>query len=347
MTESTLITPQSVGSVMRQLLLALIPGVLAYVYFFGYGVLFNMLLASGVAVAAEALVLWWRRKPVGFFLGDYSAIVTAVLLALCLPSLAPWWLVCIATLFAIIVGKHLYGGLGQNLFNPAMIGYVVVMISFPQVMTTQWFNASQQPKPGLIDTIIHQTTPHKPQQQTDGDAHSKIDSITSATPLDKVKSELERGKTLSEIRHPQLFGLLGSSGWEWVNFFFLLGGLWMLYRRLISWQVPVAMLGTMFLMAGLFYVYDSDNYLPPLFQLFSGGAMLGAFFIATDPVTCAATHRGRLYFGIGVGLFTYIIRTWGGYPDGIAFAVLLMNMATPTLDYYTQSDAFGHKSRKP
>jgi len=336
---------------MRLLLFALIPGTIVYVYFFGYGMLFNFLIACLFAASSEAIILLWRKKPVVFFLKDYSAIVTAILLALCLPSLAPWWLVAIATLFAIIIGKHLYGGLGQNLFNPAMIGYVVVMISFPQIMTTQWLDASKKIKPGLLDTYIHQTTPHKPvsnktvKSNSKGTAHLKIDSITSATPLDKIKSELDRGKTISELNQSRLFGTFASKGWEWVNLFFLFGGLWLLYRKIISWHIPVAMLGSMLLLALVFNTVDSDNYLSPVFQLFSGGAMLGAFFIATDPVTSPATHRGKIYFGVGVGIFTYVIRTWGGYPDGIAFAVLLMNMATPTLDYYTQPDVFGHQKK--
>lgn len=313
---------KSVTTMMLVVLVTLVPGVASYLYFFGLGMILNIIVACITALAAEALILWWRKKPVVFYLKDCSALVTAVLLALCLPSLAPWWLTAIATLFAIVIAKHLYGGLGHNIFNPAMIGYVVIIISFPQIMSTQWLNP---------------------------EATKAIDSYTAATPLDNIKTELDRGQTISEVTEASptlLFGEFGAYSWDWVNLAFLLGGIALLYLRIIRWHIPLMMLGTIFLIAAVFHYYDSDNYLPPLFHLFSGGTILAAFYIATDPVTSPNTQLGHIYFGIGIGIYTYVIRTWGGYPDGIAFAVLLMNMKTPLLDYVTQPRAFGHPKKR-
>lgn len=167
------------------------------------------------------------------------------------------------------------------------------------------------------------------------------DSLTMATPLDTVKTDLGLSHTISEIRQSPLFGDFSGKGWEWVANWWAIGGLYLLYRRVISWQIPVAMLLALGAMATLFYLIDPDAHSSATFHIFSGGAMLGAFFIATDPITASTTPVGRLIYGAGIGILTYVIRTWGGYPDGVAFAVLLMNMAAPTIDYYTQPRVFG------
>jgi electron transport complex protein RnfD len=148
------------------------------------------------------------------------------------------------------------------------------------------------------------------------------------------------GETLAA--HP-VFGDLGGLGWEWINTLLLAGGLWLILRGIIGWQIPAAVLGGLFATAAVFYAVDPDAYASPMFHLFSGGAMLGAFFIATDPVTAATSNKGRLWYGFGIGVLTYVIRTWGGYPDGVAFAVLLMNMTVPTIDYYTKPRVFGEE----
>ena len=169
------------------------------------------------------------------------------------------------------------------------------------------------------------------------------DAITMATPLDAMRTGLDQGEMISEIRLSPLWGDFGGQGWEWVGNWYLLGGLLLLYKRVISWHVPVAMLGSLFIIATLFHLIDPGSYPDPLFHLFGGGALLGAFFIATDPVSGATSDRGRLLFGAGAGLLVFIIRSWGGYPDGVAFAILLMNMAAPTIDYYTRPRAFGQR----
>ena len=330
----------SVEQVMRKVLIAMIPGTAATVYFFGWGVLINIFLACMVAVSCEILMLYIRKRSIKTYINDNSALLTACLLALALPQLAPWWLTTIATAFAIIVGKHLYGGLGFNPFNPAMAGYVVAIISFPKEMT-QWvppiiegYNLLSFTE--TMQVIFFATLP----------INETWDSITMATPLDTLKTQLGLQLSINDIREHQLygpmFGSIGGLGWEWINGLFLGGGLWLAIKRVIDWRIPAGVLLALFFLSNSFALYDYASYTPPTFHLFSGGIMLCAFFIATDPITASTTTKGRWMYGIGIGFFIFIIRTWGGYPDGIAFAVLLMNMAVPLLDYYTMPRAFGH-----
>ena len=324
----------SVNIMMRRVLMALLPGILCFTWLFGWGIVVNILLASLTALVAEAAILALRRRPVTTLL-DGSALVTGVLLALALPPLTPWWIPVIGSLFAIVIAKQLYGGLGYNPFNPAMAGYVVLLISFPLELTL-W--SAPGAYPGFTDTLVHAFTGNLPADQT-------MDALTMATPMDNIKTRLGLSETLSEIHGSPLFGSFAGAGWEWINLWFLLGGLWLLQMTVIQWQIPAGMLAGLALVAFVFYAINPDIYTTPLFQLFSGAAMLGAFFIATDPVSACTTPRGRLYYGLGIGLLTYIIRTWGGYPDGVAFAVLLMNMAAPTIDHYTRPRVFGHDEK--
>ncbi len=324
----------SVPSMMRLVLLALLPGTVCFFWLFGWGVLFNLLIAGITAVIAEAAMLKLRRRAVTHTLLDGSALVTGLLLALALPPLAPWWIPVIGSLFAIIIAKQLYGGLGYNPFNPAMVGYVVLLISFPLEMTL-WPAAGNYPD--LASTFSLFFTGSLPNA-------GSIDAVTMATPLDTVRTRLGLGDTLTELRSGALFGLAGGAGWEWVNLCFLAGGLFMLKLRVIQWRIPASMLAGLALTALVFHLYDPDTYASPLFHLFSGAAMLGAFFIATDPVSASTTPRGRLWFGFGIGILTWVIRTWGGYPDGVAFAVLLMNLAAPTIDFYTRPRVFGQRN---
>ena len=319
---------QRTQRVMLQVLLATVPAVLVLTWLFGIGTLVNLLWASLVALGCEAAILAIRKRPITFYLKDGSALVTAVLLALALPPYAPWWLTLIAVGFAIIFGKQLYGGLGQNPFNPAMLGYVVVLISFPLPMTT-W------PAPhsvGMLAGIEHIWG-----------LASLPDGWSQATALDSLK--LNKSLTVDELwaQNPA-FGRFGGQGVEWVNLAFLLGGLYLLKQKLISWHAPVGMLGALAVMSLLFWNGSgSDSNGSPLFHLLTGATMLGAFFIVTDPVSGATSQLGRIIFGAGVGVLVYIIRTWGGYPDGMAFAVLLMNLTAPTIDYYSRPRTYGHR----
>ena len=325
-----------VPALMQRVLLALLPGIACATWLLGWGILINILLASVTALAAEAVMLRIRGRPAMPGLRDGSALVTGVLLALALPPLTPWWIPVIGSLFGVVVAKQLYGGLGYNPFNPAMAGYVVLLISFPLELTL-WPPVAEWPS--LPDTLALVFAGQLP-------AGVSLDALTAATPMDGIKTRLGLNETVSEIRASGLFGMVGGLGWEWINLAYLAGGLALLKLRVIQWHIPVSLLGSLFLTALVFYLLNPDHYTAPDFHLFSGATMLAAFFIATDPVSACTTPRGRLLFGAGIGLLIYIIRTWGGYPDGVAFAVLLMNMAAPVIDHYTQPRVFGHDRQR-
>lgn len=325
----------TVQRVMRDVLIALIPGIAAYCWFFGWGLLVQIVLAVSFAAAFEALMLRLRGRAFGLYLTDLSAVVTAVLFALCLPPLAPWWIACIGMLFAIVVAKHLFGGLGHNVFNPAMVAYVVCLVSFPREMTA-WLPpvslAAEHPDlTATLTTIVTGTLP----------AGLSWDAITQATPLDTIKTGVDHGQIVSEIRRAPIFGDFGGLGWEWIANWFAVGGVFLLWRRVISWHVPVAMIGTVVTLGLVAYLANPGGNPSPLQHVFSGALVLGAFFIATDPVTGCTSTIGRLWFGAGVGAITLAIRRWGGYPDGVAFAVLIMNMAAPLIDRYTRPKFYG------
>ena len=331
--------PLNTARVMQLVLLATIPGVLALSWHFGWGVLVNIAFASAVALAAEALALTLRKRPLGFYLGDYSALVTAVLLAIAMPAYSPWWLIAVGVGFAILIAKHLYGGMGYNPFNPAMVGYVVLLISFPVEMTT-WAAPRQAfagELPSLLDSISVLFVGRE------AIAIFAVDGITMATPLDMVKQN--NSLLIEDLwqQSPQ-FGQWGGLGWEWANLGFLAGGLFLLSQRVFTWHAPISMLISLTVVSALFYDGGSSaSGGSPLFHLLSGATMLGAFFIVTDPVTSAVSIKGRMIYGALIGLLLYLIRVWGNYPDAIAFAVLLMNFAAPLLDYYTQPRTYGHQ----
>ena len=324
-----------VAQEMRQLLYALIPGALVMIWFFGWGTIFNLVLTIAFALGLEALMLKLRQRPIKTFLSDYSAVVTASLLALTMPAFAPWWLLLVAIFFSIIIAKHLYGGLGYNPFNPAMVGYAAVLISFPVDMVN-WFTPTNFSMGSIdfIDTIniVFQG----------GVATAEWDAMTMATPLDTIKTGLRSDMPIIDMMHKPVFGLFAGSGWEWVSLAYLIGGIWLVYRKIITWHIPAAFLGTLAGVSIVFWLFDSSAYSSPLFHLLTGGTMLGAFFIATDPITASTTPIGKLFYAASIGFFVYAIRVWGsGYPDGVAFSVLIMNMAVPLIDYYTQPKVFG------
>lgn len=320
----------SVSRIMLMLVAALIPGIATLTWFFGWGILINAALASVTALALEALVLTIRRRPVAFFLKDGSAWVTALLLACALPPLAPWWLVVLGSAIAILFGKHLFGGLGQNPFNPAMVAYALLLVSLPLLMTTRW--AAVDATPAFSDSIavIFQ-----------GDTTS-LDALTGATPLDDYKQNISR-LTAEDVTASPIYGQLAATGWSPVNLAFLIGGIALLAMRIITWHIPVTLLGSLIVMS-LLFGSDPDAYVPLSLHLLSGSTMIAAFFIATDPVSAATSNKGKLYYGAGIGILIYVIRTWGNYPDATAFAVLLMNFAAPVIDHYTRPRVYGHKA---
>ena len=304
---------------MRHVLYALIPGVLVSYYFFGFSILIQILLGVMAALISEALVLYFRQKLILPTLTDGTAILTAVLLAIAIPSIAPWWLIIVGVIFAIIFGKQLYGGLGHNPFNPAMLGYAFLLIAYPLPMT-QWQDNSFLSFTQSLQAIF---------------VLDSVDILTAPTVLEKIQTINNlRVSANNLLLHPTF----------WVNLSFLFGGLYMLFRKIIFWHIPVSFLSGLIIMAAFLYLIDDKIYAHPSLHLFIGATMLGAFFIATDPITASTTPIGRLIYGFMIGVLVIIIREIGNYyPDGVAFAVLLANIFTPILDTYTKPKIFGKK----
>jgi electron transport complex protein RnfD len=331
----------AVPALMLQVLAALAPAAIAHVWFFGPGFIFNLLVASLFAAGGEWLMMTIRKRPPEVALSDYTALVTAALLAFALPSLTPWWVTATGALFAIVVAKHLYGGIGFNIFNPAMAGYVVILVAFPMHLNL-WI----APRIGDIDyqylsvlqTLTFTLTGSLP------DALG-FDAVSRATPLDVMKTGLTGMRTVSEIRANPIMGDFGGHGWEWIGNFLAIGGFWLLIKKIIRWHIPVGVGLGLLVPAGIMYLVDPGSHPSPGFHLFSGATILCAFFIATDPVSAATSPRGRLVFGTGIGFLIFCIRTWGSYADGVAFAVLIMNMAVPAIDYLTRPHIVGHARR--
>ena len=250
-------------------------------------------------------------------MSDGSALVSATLLALALPPYCPWWLTVSAAALAMLFGKHLYGGVGSNPFNPAMLGFALVMVTFPQQMT-HWPASHGMDLWGGVQQVFG--------------VGLGPDAWVRATALDSLR--INKSLTMDELFSANpAFGHFGGSGVEWINLAFLAGGAFLLQRRVFSWHAPVGMLASLFVISLLCWNGSgSDSHGSPLFHLLTGASMLGAFFIVTEPVSGAKSPGARLLFGAGVGLLTYLIRTWGGYPDGVAFAVLLMNLCVPALE---------------
>lgn len=321
--------------IMYAVCLAALPGCLTTIWFFGYGVIINLFSAILFAMLFEALILRVRNKSITAALKDGSAAVTGVLLGLSLPPLIPVWMVCVACFFAIVFAKQLYGGVGQNLFNPAMVGYVILLISFPLAMST-W------PAPrGLVESPMEFVA-------LLGIKLSMVnmpDGFTMATPLDIVRHR--QGLTINEVwQTANGFGSVSGKGWEWINFAYLAGGSFLVFLGICRWQVIAAMLATLGVLAAAFY--DGGSSLStgsPMMHWFGGATMLCAFFIMTDPVTAPDTTRGLIIFGVGTGMLIFIIRVWGAYPEGVAFAILLMNMTTPLLNRLTQPEAANPKDQ--
>lgn len=329
--------PVSIGKVMGTVLIALMPATLFGFWLYGWAAINLWAVSLIAAILGEAFVLRLQQRAVRPALMDGSGILTAWLLALSLPPHAPWWIAVLGSLFAVIIGKQIFGGLGQNVFNPAMAARVMLLISFPLEMTT-WVAPAplgSAHAPGIIESL-RITFLSQP-----------LDGMTSASLLGHVKTEFTRGVGLDQslIGHyaplEALWGSRAGSLGETAAVLLLLGGLFLIARRIITWHAPVAMLLGVAVPALVFNLIDGNHYAGPLVHLLSGGLMLGAFFIVTDPVTSPNTALGQFIFGFGCGLLTWIIRTWGGYPEGVAFAVLLMNAATPLIDQYVKPRIYG------
>jgi electron transport complex protein RnfD len=296
-------SPDSVPTAMRDVLIALTPALLAALYFFRLPALLVILACVTSAYAAEIVCLKIMKKESPT--QESSAIITGLLLAFCLPPTLPLWMAILGTLFAIVIAKHLFGGLGQNIFNPALIGRAFLLASFPVAMTG-W------------------TSP--------------LDGMTTATPLGIMKEA--SGVVLPPLRD-LFFGSVSGSIGETSAFALLLGGAYLLYRKQIDWRIPGSFLGTVFLLTAIIGSIKGEGLWYPFYHLCAGGLLLGAFFMATDWVTSPITRLGRIIFGVGCGLLVVLIRLKGGYPEGVAYSILLMNVITPLLDRYTRARVFG------
>ena len=334
---------------MVRVCLALVPGILCHLWIFGIGILIQCLLSVGFALIIEALMLKLRHRNIRIYLYDGSAVVTALILALMISPFAPWWISLTGVTFGLVFAKHLYGGLGYNPFNPAVTGYIFVLLCFPVLMNhwplpTGLF--SQTDNTTYTLSRIFGSAGARPSWSDDAptgntNTVNDVNSLSGATPLDNMQNRILSMEMISEIEVDPMYGNFGSKGWEWISVAFLLGGIGMIWMKMISWRIPVTMLCSLFLVSMIFNFYDADVYASPVFHLFSGGTMLGAFFIATDPVTASTTPRGRIIYGCMIGLIAYIIRVWGAFPDGIAFAVLIANSLVPLIDRYTRSKVLG------
>ncbi len=326
--------PVNTAGIMRLVIIATLPALLAMTFFFGWGTLINIIWASLLAVTFEAICIKARNRPLYFYLKDYSAVLTAVLIALALPPFAPWWLTAVAVFVAIVIAKQLYGGIGQNPFNPAMVAYALVLISFPLEMTRWTAPFMLQGEGwnilGFMDTL----------QLIFGGWTAHADAFTSATPLDVMR---HRGGLTTEEAWRTSDILANVGAWHAVSAAYVMGGILLLYKKIFSWHTPAAVLISLGGISTLFYLISPDTYADPFFHLTVGGTMLGAFFIATDPVSSATSNKGKIWFGIGIGVLIFTIRTWGNYPDAVAFSILLMNLAAPFIDQYTQPRTYGHK----
>ena len=330
-------TANSVGRVMATVMAALAPATLFGFWLYGWPAICLWIITVASAMLGEAFCLQLMGRKAAPVLFDGSAALTGWLLAVSLPPWAPWWIGAFGGLFAAVLGKQVFGGLGQNLFNPAMVARVALLISFPLQMTA-WvaplpiFSASA---PGLIDGLRITLKGIPP----------GFDAVASASLLGFAKTELSRGVDLlqSLLHAPALdwYGSRAGSLGETAAWLIACGGVAMMFLRIISWHIPVAMLAGIALPAAMLHAVDPARYLDAGTHLLSGGAMLGAFFIATDYVTSPNTARGQLIFGTGCGVLTWVIRTWAGYPEGVAFAVLLMNSLTPIIDSYVKPRIYG------
>lgn len=313
-------TNESVNKIMYRVILALVPALVWSVFMFGVDAVRVTLLAVAACVAFEYLIQRFivKEEPK---ITDGSAALTGILLAFNVPASIPSWIIIVGALVAIGVGKLSFGGLGNNPFNPALVGRVFLLISFP-VQMTSW-------PVGL---------------------HAHVDALTTATPLAILKESIKNGQPVADVmsKLPSsldlLYGNVAGSMGEISAALLLLGFAYMLWKKVITWHIPVFVLGTIFAFQGILHLANPDRFIEPVFHLLTGGAMLGAIFMATDMVTSPMTHRGQLIFALGIGIITVLIRNFGAYPEGISFAILIMNGFTPLINAYVKPKRFGGKN---
>jgi len=315
--------PMSTDQAMRDVLLALLPATLAGIWYFGLGALLILLSCIAGAVLTE-----WAFSPVGQrrrLLGDGSALVTGLLLGLTLTPVLPLWMAFLGGVVAIGLGKVIWGGLGYNLFNPSLVGRVFLVAAFPVAMTTWGIAVGPS---GFFEVPSSLLAP--PLMQ------ASYDAVSAATPLGQMKFE-QQGTPLWDLMIGKTTGCIGETS----GLLLILGGVFLLLRRDLDWRIPAGVLIAAAGFSGVLFVIDPQHYPGPLFTIFSGGLLIGAIYMATDPVSSPITPKGAWIFGIGIGLLVVLIRVYGGFPEGVMYAILLMNAATPLIDRYTQPRVFG------
>ncbi|MBL7108568.1 MAG: RnfABCDGE type electron transport complex subunit D [Candidatus Cloacimonetes bacterium] len=332
----------NVKKVMWSVVFALLPALIAAYYFFGWRSVKLTILGVIAAVVTEALVQLFLKKPIT--VSDGSAVITGMLLAFNLPPTASWWIPVVGSIFAIIIGKQVFGGLGYNPVNPALLGRAFLMASWHTQMTTGWI--SKLSNSGLKSNIIS------------GGSRQLQDLITSATPLylaKTVRGDIVSGaagesaqtifQNLSSLDYIQnlFWGNIGGCIGEVSAAALILGAAFLVYKHYIEWRIPVSYIGTVAILSWIFGGIDGLFSGPVLFHIFAGGLILGAFFMATDMVTSPVTKKGRLIFGIGCGILTIVIRLWGGYPEGVSYSILIMNITVPLIDKFTTHKSFGYQ----
>lgn len=310
---------QTTKRIMTDVIIALVPLAIVSFVFFGLQAFILTLVSIASCMVTEYLICKYllKQRPT---LNDMSAIVTGLLLAFNLPSNLPLWIVIIGALVAIGIGKMSFGGLGKNIFNPALVGRVFLLISFP-VQMTSW------PVAKMFNS-------------------SFMDGITGPTTLGMLKEGLAKGETVQQLTEKVNyvdmltgFDKLGSMG-EISALFIILGGIYLIFKKVITWEIPLTFILSAFIFSGILYLIDNSLYVDPIFHIISGGLLLGAVFMATDMVTSPMTKMGQIIFGVGCGLLTIIIRVWGAYPEGVSFAILIMNALVPLIDSYTKPKRF-------
>jgi len=332
-------TKTTVPSIMGHVLLALVPATAWGIYLYGLPAFNLLLITLATVVAAEAACLWVMKKPISVHLQDNSALVAGWLIAMTLPPWAPWWIAVVGGLFAIVIGKHVYGGIGQNVFNPAMLARVMLLVAFPLEMTT-WIEPTplfSPNSPGLLESLSITFL-----------GIPDLDAVSSASIMGEVKTGLTVGQTVPQILEQTNYSYMQSFiGWqsgslgETSTLLLALGGIYLLFKRIITWHIPVAMIVTTLVLGAFFNWLDPDRYVSGTFELVNGAMIISVFFIATDLVTSPSAPLGKIIFGAGCALIAFVIRTWGSFPEGIGFGVLLMNALTPMIDHYVRPRIYG------
>jgi len=343
----------SIRMMMFTVVLALLPATMVSVYLFGWLSVLLIVTCMLSALAAEAVCLKLMKRPLSTLL-DNSAALTGLFLALTLPAVTPFWMAVLGSVFAIVLGKQVYGGLGHNVFNPALSARVILLISFPLSMTT-WIMPMSAIAPALdlYDFSLCATLFFSGVDALLVTSHLSLDAISMASPLGHIKTEATLGVPVAEALKAYDYTYLdaflgfeaGSIG-ETSALALLIGGIFLLARHAITWHIPLAYIGTVVLLAAIFNQASPDQFAPPMFHFLAGGLILCAFFMATDPVSSPVTPVGQIVFGVGCGVLTWSIRSFGGYPEGAMFSVLLMNCAVPLIDHYCRPRVYGQNRDK-